>query len=48
MTYKIAIIDDDSMLTSYYIDALNEMGFETDFYKSPASCLTALASKKKI
>ena len=39
---NIAIIDDDHIQTRYYINALEETGYNVYHFLSPASCKTAL------
>ena len=42
MPKRIAFVDDDVTLTSYYVEALSSIGYEPTHFKSPDSCFSAI------
>jgi CheY-like chemotaxis protein len=44
MALPVAIIDDETAHIEYYVQALYGLGYEARHFKSPDSCLSALAS----
>ena len=43
MGLPIAFIDDETVHIEYYINALRSVGYGSKYFKSPDSCLTAIA-----
>ncbi len=44
MTLPVAFIDDETVHVEYYVQALRGLGYQARHFKSPDSCLSALAA----